>query len=94
MIKFTEGWIPEKRLTTLTAYIDELSLMNFGKDFVKTIISELVKQSVLIHRIDIENIVSNYIMLPETRSYIENKINEAINKQIQKEVDEIFGKSE
>lgn len=94
MIEFTEGRIPEKRLSTLTAYIDEMQLLMHGKSFVKTVIQRLVEQSVIIHRIELENIVNEIVLSPETRKYIEDKIRETIDKAIQQEVNDIFLRDE
>jgi len=92
MIEFSEGYIPEKRLSTLTAYISNLDLHQYGKNFVKTVVYELIKQSVLVHRIELENMVTEYIASSDTRKYIEDKIREAIDKYIADEVAEIFNR--
>ena len=89
-IKFESSRIPRDRLSTITAYIDEVALMNQGKTFLHHVLAELVKQSVLIHRVEIDNIVTEYIMSNETKEYITSKIKESIDKVIQQEVDEIF----
>lgn len=92
MIEFTEGYIPEKKLSTVTAYISQLELLAHGKNFATTVVTELVKQSVLVHRIEVENMVTEFIMSPDIKKYIEDKIKETIDSFIQKEVEGIFRK--
>ena len=90
MIEFEERRDPSRGLSTLTAHINDSELMMCGKNFVKTVVHELIKQSVLIHRVDLENIVTEYILSQETRKYIEDKIRETIDNFIRDEVKEIF----
>ena len=92
MIDFKEGYIPEKRQTTLTAYVSESDLLALGKNYARHIVQELVKQSVIVHRIELENIVTEFICSQETRKYIEDKVREAIDKYIVDEVAEIFNR--
>ena len=90
MMEFKEGRIPERRLSTLTAYIDDIELMQNGKNFAKVAVHELVKQSVYVHRIDLENMVVEYITSSEIKEFIKNEIREAISRYIQEEINEIF----
>lgn len=92
MIEFSDGRIPERNLRTLTAYVNEFEFMQHGRELVRTVIYELVKQSVLLHRIDLENAVTEIVSSLETRKYIETGIREAIDKAIQEEVNNIFSR--
>lgn len=89
-IKFETNHIPQQRLSTITAYINEISLMENGKKFLHHVLAELVRQSVLVHRIEIDNMVTDYIMSDEVKEYIKAKIRESIDITIQQEVSEIF----
>jgi len=89
-IKFDSTRIPEKRLTVLSAYISDVSLLMQGKKFLHEVLAQLVRQSVTVHRMDIDNMITEIIMSSETREYIQNKIRETIDKQIQIEIEEMF----
>lgn len=90
MIDFKESFLPEKRLTTLTAFVSEVELMARGKHFAKEVIHELVKQSVLVHRIDLENMITEYINSEDAKKYIHDYIKDAIANAIREEVREMF----
>lgn len=89
-IRFDSQRIPEKRLSVLSAYIDEISLMQNGKRFLHEVLAQLVRQSVTVHRLDIDNMVTDIIMSPETREYVTNAIRKAIDEQIREEIKEMF----
>ena len=92
MIEFKEGRMPEQKLRTLTAYVDEAQLLMHGKTFAKEVVHRLISESVLIHRVELEGIVTEYITSSEVKEYIKNKIRETIDKYIREEVNEIFNR--
>ncbi len=90
MIEFNNYRMEGKRQSTVTAVINDIAIMEGGKKYLMHVLEELVKQSALVHRIEIENMVTTIIASAETKEYIENKIREVIDKTIQEEISEIF----
>ncbi len=90
MIKFEARSDPNKNLTLLTAYLDNIVFIESGKHFVQEVLSQLVKKLLILKTSDLETLIDNYITSKECREYIDNKIKETINKTIEKQINEMF----
>jgi hypothetical protein len=90
MIEFKESRLPDKRLTTLTAYISETELHIHGKNFAITVIHELIKKLIFEHIDDLEKMVVELTVSPEMRKFIEDEIKIAAKKAIQNQINEMF----
>lgn len=89
-MEFEENRIPLKGLTTLTAYMSDLELHKFGKSFATEVITKLIRDLVYIHRVDLDNMVTEYIMSNECKEYVKIQIQKAIDETIKQEIDYMF----
>lgn len=90
MIEFNESRIPEKRLTTLTAYISESDLASQGKRFAIEVVSELIRKSVYLHTNKLQEIITELILSDETRTYIQERIRVEIDREIKEQIKDMF----
>lgn len=91
-IRFDSMRIPQERISVFHAYVNDAQLIAQGKKFFHEVLAELVRKSVTLHRLDIDNMVTDIIMSPETREYVTAAIRKAIDEQIKEEIAEMFGK--
>lgn len=90
MITFKEQRVPEQMLTTLTAYLDERTLRAVGKDFTVDIVQRLIKETIALHRMELQEQVRVVLGSSETKEYIRTTIREMVDKLVEQEVQKII----